>query len=278
MDNRENLLSYQNVESIQCNLPDNEFEKYCELKLQSAEDDKAFIREHVYQGKPMDVCEIGCGNGKLLLSMERENMISHAVGYEVSEARCRFASRFLDRYGSKKVEIINHNFLEDDGNVREGGYDLIVLVDIVWLIISPLYDRAESDAMQWIYRNLRKGGMVLFELEDYSRQIENIKKNGVYRFWEEFPKEDPFKYGLYKLNLDDDENVVDEKIFIRRDSNQEELFKNIIKSYTRKESVALLNRYGMEADIYPYYNCAGSDMQRPNEHDLYRVLARKQDR
>lgn len=89
MENKENLSSYQNVESIQFNLPEDEFKKYCELKLQSAEDDKAFIREHIYQGEPMNVCEIGCGNGKLLLAMEQENMLSHAVGYEVSETRCK---------------------------------------------------------------------------------------------------------------------------------------------------------------------------------------------
>ncbi len=85
MNNKENLESYRNVESIQLSLPADEFEKYCELKLLSAEDDKAFIRNHIYQGRPIKVCEIGRGNGKLLLSMEQENMISHAVGYEVSE-------------------------------------------------------------------------------------------------------------------------------------------------------------------------------------------------
>lgn len=147
-----------------------------------------FIREHIYQGKPMDVCEIGCGNGKLLLSMEQKNMLSYAVGYEVSKARCKFADRFLNRYGSKKVQIINDNFLNDH------------------------------------------------------------------------------------------ENVVDEKIFIQRDSMKEEVFKSIIRSYTREESIELLNRYGMDAEIYPYYDNVNSSIGRPSEHDLYRVLARKQGR
>ncbi len=275
MENKENLSSYQNVESIQFNLPEDEFKKYCELKLQSAEDDKAFIREHIYQGEPMNVCEIGCGNGKLLLAMEQENMLSHAVGYEVSETRCKFANRFLNTYGSQKIQIINNNFLDEHSNkYAGGGYELIVLVDIVWHFISPLYDEAEHDALKWIYKNLKKGGMVLLELEDYSRQIEDIKENGAYRFWEEFPKDDPFKYGLYKLDLDDDENVVDEKIFIRRDNMKEEPFTNIIKSYTRKESIDMLKRYGMKAEIFPYYD-ANSRAGKSNEHDLYRILARK---
>lgn len=276
MDNNENLVSYQDVESIQLNLPEDEFKKYCELKLLSAEDDKAFIRRHIYQGKPMDVCEIGCGNGKLLLSLEQENMISHAVGYEVSKTRCKFANRFLDEYGSKQVQIINNNFLDEHETGMK--YDLIILVDIVWLFISPLYDKAEHDAMQWISGNLREGGMVLFELEDYSRQIKNIKRGGTYRFWEEFPQNDPFKYGLYKLDLDNDGNVVDEKMFIRRDNGKEELFKNIIKSYTREESIEMLSRYGMKAEVYSYYDCADCDVINTNEHDLYRILARKQSR
>lgn len=273
MDNRENLISYQNVESIQLNLPEDGFKRYCELKLLSAEDDKAFIREHIYQGRPMEVCEIGCGNGKLLLSMERDHMISHAVGYETSEARCKFANKFLSGYGSKKIEIINSNFL--DAHESADKYDLIVLVDIVWLLISSLYDEAEQDAMEWIYKNLRSGGAVLFELEDYSRQIEHIQKEGAYRFWEEFPEDDPFKYGLYKMDLDTDNNVVDEKVFIRRDGMKEETFKNIIRSYTREESIALLGRYEMDAEIYPYYQCADCCNKKVNEHDLYRVLARK---
>ncbi len=128
MENKENLLSYQNVESIQFNLPEDEFRKYCELKLQSAEEDKTFIREHIYQGEPMNVCEIGCGNGKLLLAMEQENMISHAVGYEVSETRCEFANRFLNTYGSKKIQIINNNFLDEQRNINIGGYELFILI------------------------------------------------------------------------------------------------------------------------------------------------------
>ncbi len=68
------------------------------------------------------------------------------------------------------------------------GDDLIILVDIVWLFISPLYDRAEHDGMQWIYNNLRKGGYVLFELEDYFKQIAHIKRGGSYRFWEDVYK------------------------------------------------------------------------------------------
>ena len=222
MENRINLLSYQNVEFIQSQLPDREFRKYCELKLLSTEDDISFIRKMIYRGIPMEVCEIGCGNGKLLLSMEREGMVSHATGYEVSESRCMCANRFLQMYESERIQIINKNFLDDC--VPDGKYDLVILVDIVWLFISSLYDKAENDAIQWIRKSLRKDGVILMELEDYSVQTENIRKNGPYRFWEEFPEDDPFQYGLYRLDLDGDGNIVDDKLFVRRDNGKKDRF------------------------------------------------------
>lgn len=120
----------------------------------------------------------------------------------------------------------------------------------------------------------RGGGVVLFELEDYSRQIEDVRRNGTHLYWEEFPQDDPFKYGLYKLDLDSDKNIVYDKIFIRRDNGKEEYFKNVLKSYTRDESIKLLNRHEMKTEIYPYYD-EGDAVNNGHEHDLYRVLAWK---
>lgn len=270
MDNKDNLRSYKDVEKLQIDLPDQEFQRYCDAKLLSAEDDVSFIKQHIYQGHPLNVCEIGCGNGKLLLAMERENMIANAVGYEVSDSRCKFASKFLNTYESKKVQVVNKNFL--DAPVEK--YDLIILVDIVLQFISPLYDQAEHDAMKWICDSLSTGGHVMLELEDYSNKINQIRDEGAYLFWEEFPKDDPFKYGLYKLDLDKDENLIDHKIFVGRNQSMEDQFTSVIKSYTRERMIELCKEYRMNAEIYPYY----SEKNRTGafqEHDLYRVLVRK---
>lgn len=266
MENKINLQSYQNVESVQLNLPLAQLQQYCEHKLLSAEADVEFIKKHIYRGTPLNVCEIGCGNGKLLLALERENLISHAVGYEVSESRCQFANKFLELYQSEKVEIVNKNFLEDNPAMEE--YDLIIFVDIVFQFVTPLYDEATHESLQWIYKRLSKGGEVFLELEDYTSKKKDIKEKGANVFWEEFPREDPFKYGLYKLGLDNDGNIIDDKRFILRGRSGEERFRNIIKSYTRKESIELFAQYGMQAEVYPYEDIS-------KEHDLYRILARK---
>lgn len=265
MNNEINLYSYQNVESLQLNLPITQLKQYCEHKLLSAENDVDFIKKYIYHGTPLNVCEIGCGNGKLLLALEKENLISHAIGYEVSESRCKFANKFLEIYDSKKVEIVNKNFLEDN-SVNEK-YDLIILVDIVFQFITPLYSEAERDSLQWMYKRLNKGGHLFFELEDYTSKIQNIVEKGVDLFWEEFPEEDPFKYGLYKLDIDKDRNIIDDKRFILRKREGEEKFRNIIKSYSREESIDLFKQYGMKPEVHPYENSS-------KEHDLYRILAK----
>ena len=156
MNNVDNLKSYNDVEKVQLTLSDVDFEKYCSDKLESAKGNVAFIREHIYDGKPMSVCEIGSGNSKLLYSLERESIINEAVGYEVSEARYRFAEKWKEKIGIKKVRNIHSNFLDDNSSST---YDLIIFVDIVFQIVANLYDGAEDAALSWVYSHLSRGGV-----------------------------------------------------------------------------------------------------------------------
>lgn len=70
------------------------------------------------------------------------------INYEVSKSRCELAVKFAEISSSQNVEIRNCNFLEDI--IEQNEYDCIVMVDIVLQIISPLYDAAESDTINWI--------------------------------------------------------------------------------------------------------------------------------
>lgn len=274
MENYANIHSYDNVEKLQSELTGKEFEEYCRTKLDSAEGDLQFIKRHVYRNKPMNVCEIGTGNGKLLFRLEKEGLLCSALGYEVSKNRCNFAKRLQSFIDCKSSEIRNQNFLEDKDNNQK--YDLIIAVDIVLQILSPLYDRAEEDVILWIKEHLKVGGVFFLELEDYSGQMQQIKENGGgIRFWEEFPEGDVFRYGLYNLCVDNDGNIVDDKLFLRRNSLEQDMFRNVIKSYSQEDIKNILEQYGMECKIYPYYD---KDDQTPENQrkKLYRVLAKKE--
>jgi len=115
-----NLNAYEGVESLS-RFSDEEFKHYCHDKLASVEKHIHFIKQHVirpgYQGR---VIEIGSGNGKLLFRLEQEGLLEKGIGYEVSQSRCFFAEKFKNHVNSKKVKIVNEDFLQA-GILWEGG-------------------------------------------------------------------------------------------------------------------------------------------------------------
>lgn len=266
MKNDINLKSYEGVEKVQSALSDKEFKEYCDKKIESCIYDLEFIKDNIYSSHSLNTCEIGTGNGKLLFAMEQSGILNGGVGYEVSKSRCECAERFKRLMGCNLSQIVNQNFLEDRSKRK---FDLIIAVDIVIQIISPLYDKAEEDMFQWIGEHLEDDGALFLELVDYSSTIETLKNNQVIRTWEEFPDADAYRYGLYSRSLDSDGNIVKDKIFIRRVDGGPWISQNVVKSYSREEIYDVLSKYGFTCEIYPY-----KGINNENK-DYYRVIARK---
>ena len=266
MKNDVNLRSYEGVESVQGALSDEKFKEYCDEKLESCSDDLEFIKNNIYTSHRLNTCEIGTGNGKLLFAMEKNGILGGGIGYEVSKSRCECAERFKKLIGCRLSQIVNQNFLEDRLKRK---FDLIIAVDIVIQIISPLYDNAENEMFQWINEHLEDDGALFLELVDYSSAIETLKGNSIIKTWEEFPEADAYRYGLYSRRLDADGNIVKDKIFIRRDDGQPWISQNVVKSYSRDEICDVLGKYGFICELYPY-----KGINNENK-DYYRVIARK---
>ncbi len=171
--------------------------------------------------------------------------------------------------GCSLSQIVNQNFLDDS---RKRKFDLIIAVDIVMQIISPLYDNAENDMFKWIDEHMEDDGALFLELVDYSSTIEKLKGNQIIRSWEEFPDADAYRYGLYSRKLDTDGNIVKDKIFIRRGDGEPWISQNVVKSYSRDEIHDVLDKYGFTCKLYPY---KGTNNENK---DYYRVIARKKQR
>lgn len=274
MDNMDNLRSYDNVEYLQAHkFSDKELHEYFNLKMKTAQSNVEFIEKEIIIGEgynKLNVCEIGGGNGKLLFSLEKKGLLKQGINYEVSKNRCDLADKFAQILSSRVVETQNRNFLED--KTKQDEYDCIVMVDIVLQIISPLYDLAEYDTIQWVKRALKKGGYLFIECVDYSDMIENIEKKGEICTWQEFPQDDPFQYSLDKFSIDGDNNLVCEKTFIGRDNDKRDYFKNVIHSYTEKEIVDILKKNDFNVKVY---SCNDASLPTDEKNNTYRILARK---
>ncbi len=120
---------------------------------------------------------------------------------------------------------------------------------------------------------LKDGGYLFLELEDYSSTHEDIMRSGgCIRKWEQFDPSDPFEFCLDKIYEDGDANIVFEKTFISRNSDGRRKMKNVIKNYTRKTIISVLNNNGFDAEIFPVEQLGG---QGEFVHNFFRVLARK---
>ena len=107
----------------------NSFKKYCNSKLLSLKKHIHFIKKNKSKKYTGKVLEIGSGSGKLLFSMEKNNLLKEGVGCEVSKSRSRFSNKFKKEFGFKKVKIVNKNFL--DLNLKNNYFDLIIGIDCV---------------------------------------------------------------------------------------------------------------------------------------------------
>lgn len=204
--------------------------------------------------------------------LEKNGILKKGVNYEVSKSRCDLSQKFAQILSCNKVETINKNFLE--ANPGREIFDCIIMVDIVLQLISPLYDSAENDTITWIKQSLKKGGSIFLEIEDYSEIIQNIRDEGVLRRWEELPEEDPFQYVLQKMSVDGDGNLIVEKCFIRRNSNEREYFKNVIQSYTKQKIEELFSANGFDVTIHLCKNDMLFQSERTG-NEIFRVVAKK---
>ncbi len=140
-----NLKSYDGVESVQYDFNETDLLAYFNNKMESAKSNCDFILQNVFHENPLEICEIGSVNSKLLYSLENAGILKGACGYEVSESRFIMAEKFKELAGSKCVKNINSDILKE--TIERGRFDLVIGVDIVLQIISPLYDNAESDLL-----------------------------------------------------------------------------------------------------------------------------------
>ncbi len=264
-----NLTAYENVEDLS-NFTSESFELYCQSKLSSCDPYVKFIREACcdsrWQG---NVCEIGSGSGHLLFRLEQDGLLNCGIGYEISQSRHQFSEKWKVVLGSRKVSNILGNVLETS---TLSNFDLIIGIDLVYQLITPLYPDAQNDMIRWINHSLKRGGYLLLEMMDFQNFIQLIKLSGgnVYRWWEEFPINDPWEFSLAKFSLDEQKDFVWEKKFIRRGSQERSTFTNVLRNYSPEDIMEILGKSGFTCRLFNSFQ-SGIKLE-PGE---YIVLANK---
>lgn len=263
-----NLSSYDEVEQLE-NFTEESFKKYCDDKVQGCTKHTLFFKNLLQSDRKHKVCEIGSGNSKLLYRLEKEDMLEIGIGIEISESRHIFAQKFKEYMKSTKVSNLNENIFDIDSL---DNFNLIIGVDIVMQLISPISKNAQKDFLTWCYDSLDEGGHLVLELWSFEHTLKQLElSDNCLKIWEEFPKNDPFEYLLSKVSLSEEGDICWDKEFLKRDSNEKSFFSNVLRPYSKEDIKNILSEHGFDdIEIFTQWASDGDCIQ-----DEYVVVARK---
>lgn len=115
-----------------------------------------FIEEAFPLGEGMDVLEIGCAEGGVLLAFLEKGC--NGVGVELSEHRAELAAGYLQEYIDKgQAQVISKNIYDPSFEKEfRGKFDLIVLKDVIEHIPD------QEKIMAYMKTYLKPGGHIFF--------------------------------------------------------------------------------------------------------------------
>lgn len=156
---------------------------------------------------PIRVLDLGSGNAKWLVRLEREGLLAEGTGIEVSASRHAFAEKWVADWGLSSVKPVCADLLSEP---FPGELDLCLATDIVLQFLNPIRAGALDETLTRIFAHLRPGGRLLVDLQDLT-SLQDSKT------WQEFPEPDPWRYLLWEAPFNAERNTVNlRKTFIGR--------------------------------------------------------------
>lgn len=191
-------------------------------------------------------------------------MLKEGIGIEISKSRYVFAEKFKKYTNSLKVKNINKNLFDIN---PMNNFDIIIGVDIVMQLISPVSKDYEKNFLKWSYDSLNeRGGVLVLELLSFKNILKQLELSDAnLNLWEEFPESDPFEFMLSKIYLNDSHDICWDKIFLKRNSTKKSLFNNILRPYSKVNIEKLLIKSGFE-DIKFFEKWANENNHMQDEY------------
>ncbi len=233
---------YEGVEAASSFRDREALERYRRRLLERTSEQAAFLARRLT--RDADVLEVGCGNGRLLISLARDGVIAGGMGIDVAESRIAFARTWAAEEGLDRLDFEAADATTYESDRR---FAAVVCITGAFGYFEPMARGLASRLLAQLHRALSPGGFLCLELypHTHSRRLLDAAE-GVVRLWQELPPEDPWRFYLSRLTIDDaGEILTHEKTFIHRVSGQvdsgrrERLF-----LYTKASITALLEPAG----------------------------------
>jgi SAM-dependent methyltransferase len=221
------LPEYEGYERLD-SFTSEQLEKYRMMLLEKTKPQTEFIRRHV-PNAPLNVVEIGSGNGRLLISLGLAGLLNSGVGYDISLSRTQFANRWatdMDQYLNAGISFVQRDIVTAPPSPQK---DLAICITGCFQYFYSIAPEAPRNVLRWM--NCAK--YKLFEL---------YKRPPMGRTWKKLPEGDRWAYILDEY-VDNSDWVEHTKVFIDR-NGKEDVRRENLGYYTMSGFLGNLERAG----------------------------------
>lgn len=244
-----NIRAYEAVESIENFASFDEIVAYRKRRVERYAPVVNFVaKRSKSQPFGLSVVEVGSGSSALLYGIAEKRELKCGIGIELAQSRFDFAERWKLDDGYHAVTNINQNFASVD--LESSAFDWFIVIDNTFTYLYPEDTSYPEQLLRQAFNALRPGGRVLLDFINYAKRKPDVNVQQ----WNEFPKSDPFSFGLYAHKISNGINAT-ERIFIKRDDGGVSRKLELSKVYSLDEISELLSECGFEvSEVFSDFN------------------------
>ena len=198
-------------------------------------------------GDEARVREVACGNGRLLVELARRGVLSDGLGVDIARSRIAFAEEWARAAGMSHLRFGVADALADE---LGSGWDAAVCITGALAYFEPIAAGSTAALLGRLRESLAPNGLLLLELYPHPEYLPLLAAaGGSIRLWKELGAEDPWRFYLSHLELDETGRVLShEKTFVHRTTGEIDQGRSErLRLFTEDELGALLAEAGFSA-------------------------------
>lgn len=243
-------------------------ERYRGELLDRTEAQTRFLLEHL--DADASVLEVGCGNGRVLISLASQGRLASGLGLDLSRSRVDFARRWCTEAGIDKLRFEAADVLA--APLPNASFSAALVLTGAFGYFEPIRPGTAKALLERLAGALAPGGLLCLELYRHlALQRLVAAAGGEARVWTELPDTDPWRFYLSRIVVRD--RVMEHgKTFIHRTSGKVESGRReYLYLYEPEEVVELLEAGGFRSIRVE----GGWSDESADESDLLVVTARR---